>query len=124
RVCRSLSLCAPTPRRPRSTRFPYTTLFRSRSHHGNHHLTAGQETSWVMTWFPSWLEVPPVGDARPALERTCAEWTDWLGQVRVDEEHAEPVARSLLVLRALTHRRTGGIVAAPTTSLPEDFGGV
>src|SRR5699024_11523625 len=85
RVCRSLSLCAPTPRRPRSTRFPYTTLFRSRSHHGNHHLTAGQETSWVMTWFPSWLEVPPVGDARPALERTCAEWTDWLGQVRVED---------------------------------------
>ena len=103
---------------------PALTAGEHRSHHGSHHLTAGQETSWVMTWFPSWLEVPPVGDARPALERTCAEWTDWLGQVRVDEEHAEPVARSLLVLRALTHRRTGGIVAAPTTSLPEDFGGV
>src|SRR5699024_10738844 len=51
-------------------------------------------------------------------------WASWLGQVRVHERFAAPVERSLLVLRALTHRRTGGIVAAPTTSLPEDFGGV
>src|SRR5699024_12450806 len=55
---------------------PALTAGEHRSHHGSHHLTAGQETSWVMTWFPSWLEVPPVGAARPALERTCAEWTD------------------------------------------------
>ncbi|GAA4529452.1 glycoside hydrolase family 15 protein [Brachybacterium paraconglomeratum] len=103
---------------------PALTAGENRSHQGRHRLAAGEETAWVLTWFPSWLEVPPVRGTRRELERTIAEWTGWLGQVRVDEEHAQPVARSLLVLKALTHRRTGGIVAAATTSLPEDFGGV
>ncbi|WP_394216584.1 glycoside hydrolase family 15 protein [Brachybacterium vulturis] len=95
-----------------------------RSHHGRHQLTAGETTSWVLTWFPSWQPVPATPDVEVALAATVAEWSTWLGQVRVEQEYAEPVTRSLLVLRALTHRRTGGIVAAPTTSLPEDFGGV
>ena len=95
-----------------------------RSHEGRHHLAADETASWVLTWFPSWQDVPAAPDVDSALERTVTEWASWLGQVRVDQEYAEPVARSLLVLRALTHRRTGGIIAAPTTSLPEDFGGV
>ncbi|WP_299304184.1 glycoside hydrolase family 15 protein [uncultured Brachybacterium sp.] len=103
---------------------PPLTAGENRSHQGRHLLTVGEEAAWILTWFPSWLEVPPARDTRRELERTTAEWTDWLGKVRVHEEHAQPVARSLLVLRALTHRRTGGIVAAATTSLPEDFGGV
>ena len=102
---------------------PALTAGEGRCHEGRHRLRAGEETAWILTWFPSWLEVPPARDPRTELERTCAQWTGWLGQVRVDEEHARPVERSLLVLRALTHRRTGGIVAAATTSLPEDFGG-
>ena len=58
-----------------------------------------------------------------ALEQTCAYWEDWAARYNQDGKYAAIVERSLLVLRALTHEDTGGIVAAPTTSLPEDFGG-
>ena len=102
---------------------PALTAGEDRRHEGSHRLRAGEESAWSLTWFPSWLEVPPARDPRAELEQTCAQWKDWLGRVRVETEHAEQVSRSLLVLRALTHRRTGGIVAAATTSLPEDFGG-
>ncbi|WP_193106621.1 glycoside hydrolase family 15 protein [Brachybacterium sp. FME24] len=95
-----------------------------RAHHGRHRLGADESAAWVLTWFPSWQRVAAAPDVDAALEHTVQEWAGWLGQVRVDGEYSEPVARSLLVLRALTHRRTGGIIAAPTTSLPEDFGGV
>ncbi|MFC7464998.1 glycoside hydrolase family 15 protein [Brachybacterium sp. GCM10030252] len=95
-----------------------------RVHRGSHRLASGESASWVLTWFPSWQQVPAAPNVRAALARTTAEWAGWLGQVRVENEYAEPVAHSLLVLRALTHRRTGGIIAAATTSLPEDFGGV
>jgi len=95
-----------------------------RAHRGTHPLAAGESTSWVLTWFPSWQQVPAAPDLDSALTATIADWTGWLGQVQVDGEYEAPVTRSLLVLRALTHRRTGGIIAAATTSLPEDFGGV
>ena len=95
-----------------------------RAHRGAHRLTAGESTSWVLTWFPSWQQVPAAPEIDSALTATIADWTGWLGQVQVDGEYEAPVTRSLLVLRALTHRRTGGIIAAATTSLPEDFGGV
>ena len=75
---------------------PALTAGEGRCHEGRHRLRAGEETAWILTWFPSWLEVPPARDPRTELERTCAQWTGWLGQVRVDEEHARPVERSLL----------------------------
>lgn len=93
------------------------------AHVGRHHLTAGQEESWVLTWYPSWQAVPARLDPHTALGATVQAWTSWLGQVDVHDRYEEAVERSLLVLRALTHRLTGGIVAAATTSLPEDFGG-
>ncbi|MGO1390511.1 MULTISPECIES: glycoside hydrolase family 15 protein [Brachybacterium] len=95
-----------------------------RMHRGEHRLRADETAAWVLTWFPSWQGVPGAVDVEDVLQRTVAEWTGWLGQIRVQEEYSQPVARSLLVLRALTHRRTGGIIAAATTSLPEDIGGV
>ncbi|WP_114853401.1 glycoside hydrolase family 15 protein [Brachybacterium sp. YJGR34] len=98
-----------------------------RAHRGRHRLRADETAHWVLTWFPSWLEVPRGRDAEQELERTVASWSHWLGKAEapaVPAEHAEPLRRSLLVLKSLTHRHTGGIVAAPTTSLPEDFGGV
>jgi GH15 family glucan-1,4-alpha-glucosidase len=95
-----------------------------RAHRGRHRLIAGEGADWVLTWFPSWQAVPPAPDIEAALAATSVAWSSWLGQVRVEDEYAGPVARSLLVLRALTHRRSGGIVAAATTSLPEELGGV
>lgn len=95
-----------------------------RCHVGRHRIDAGDSASWTLTWFPSWEPIPPVIDAHRALALTTGVWANWLGQVRVHDRYAEQVERFLLVWRALTHRNTGGVIAAATTSLPEDFGGV
>ncbi|WAH99702.1 glycoside hydrolase family 15 protein [Arthrobacter sp. MMS18-M83] len=76
-----------------------------------------------LKWFPSHREVPPAVDVDAALDETVDYWARWGGHCRQDGAYGAAVKRSLLVLRALTHYETGGIVAAPTTSLPEDFGG-
>lgn len=95
-----------------------------RLHRGRHILREGDRADWVLTWFPSW-EAPPAAPDVPAITaRTSDRWSAWLGKVQVPEEYAGPVERALLVLRALTHRDSGGIIAAATTSLPEDVGGV
>ena len=90
---------------------------------GTFTLHAGEELSWDLTWSASWTERPEPVDAREALELTRRFWRDWAGRVQAYCEHDAAVKRSLLVLRALTHGETGGIVAAPTASLPESFGG-
>ena len=84
----------------------------------------GERKSFVLTWFPSHHELPPVVDPSEALEDTCAYWRDWIGQCEYDGRFADAVTRSLMVLKAMTYLPTGGIVAAPTTSLPEKIGGV
>lgn len=94
-----------------------------RSHTGRHRAAAGETLSWVLTWHPSWMDIPAAPDPQRSLAHTVTSWRTWLGPVRVHDRYAEEVERSLLVLRGLTHRATGGIVAAATTSLPEDFGG-
>lgn len=90
---------------------------------GSFDLEAGQNMDWDLTWFPSYRDVPEPPDADRALAETVQFWTDWASQLEVHTEHQPMVLRSLLVLRALTHLETGGIVAAPTASLPERFGG-
>lgn len=90
---------------------------------GSFRMTAGERLAWSLTWFPSWQQLPVPMDAHSALLLTKDFWQSWLAAVEVDSPWARLVRRSLLVLRALTHSDTGGIVAAPTTSLPEDFGG-
>lgn len=94
---------------------------------GSFDLAEGEGACWVMTWAPSYLPMPEAVDPDVALAETLQFWDDWAENVRTsdldDEPYADLVARSLLVLRALTHSETGGIVAAPTTSLPEEFGG-
>jgi GH15 family glucan-1,4-alpha-glucosidase len=77
-----------------------------------------------MTWVPSWSDVPPPAELDDTITRTRTEEEEWAACCPSDLPHRELVVRSLLTLRLLTHAETGGIVAAPTTSLPEDFGGV
>jgi GH15 family glucan-1,4-alpha-glucosidase len=98
--------------------------------HGEHLTTIGDftiaadERHWfALTWSPSHL--PPTGsvDALQALERTQRFWDGWAGRCRYEGRSRAAVMRSLLTLKALTYGPTGGIVAAPTTSLPEQIGG-
>ena len=84
---------------------------------------AGDTTSFVLTWRASHETPPTPVDARAALAETEAFWSDWSSRCTYDGEFRAPVLRSLLTLKALTFRPTGGIVAAPTTSLPEEIGG-
>lgn len=96
-----------------------------RSHGGNHDLAEGEHLTWVLTWMKSYDDLPRPIDPVAALDETRRVWREWGERVAVtDGPWAEIIRRSLLVLRALTHADTGGIVAAPTTSLPEDPGGV
>jgi GH15 family glucan-1,4-alpha-glucosidase len=86
-------------------------------------VSAGQAIAFSLEWFPSHLKPPVTRDANALLARTVAEWNAWTGRCGYGGEFREPVMRSLLTLKALTYEPTGGIVAAPTTSLPELPGG-
>ena len=95
-------------------------------HTATFEVVAGDVVDLSMTWFPSHRPPPPRQDVGAQLGATQRWWQAWAD--RRDEDarsgpYAEAVTRSLLVLRALTHEDTGGIVAAATTSLPEQPGG-
>ncbi len=79
---------------------------------------------FVLTGLPSYLPWPEVPDAEAALDRTTAFWREWSESATYDGEWRDLVLRSAITLKALTFAPTGGIVAAPTTSLPERIGGV
>src|ERR1700730_146894 len=83
----------------------------------------GECVPFVLTYGPSHLRVPAVVDWRAALHRHEAFWRDWSGRCTYAGPWREAVQRSLLTLKALTFAPTGGIVAAPTTSLPEQLRG-
>ena len=83
----------------------------------------GDDLTWVTTWAPSHHPLQTATDVHAAVSRSCDDERAWAARAPGDVPHPGLVARSLLTLRLLTHSRTGGIVAAPTTSLPEDFGG-
>lgn len=92
-------------------------------HVGDFIVSAGEAVDFELCWFPSHRHVPARIDAGASLQETVSYWKNWAKDIPVQESYHAVVKRSLLVLRALTHEATGGIVAAPTTSLPEDFGG-
>jgi len=79
---------------------------------------------FVLTWNPSHRPMTAPTDAERALADTEAWWKDWSGRCTYTGPYREQVLRSLITLKALTYAPTGGIVAAPTTSLPEALGGV
>jgi GH15 family glucan-1,4-alpha-glucosidase len=83
----------------------------------------GETVSFVLTWAPSHVHPPRSVDPARALRDTLAFWEDWSATCAYRGEWADAVHRSLLTLKALIYRPTGGIVAAPTTSLPEQVGG-
>jgi GH15 family glucan-1,4-alpha-glucosidase len=86
-------------------------------------LTTGQCADWQLIWFPSHEQLPTPANPETALANALDYWTTWSDSFTIEGPYAEAVQRSLLVLRALTYGKSGGIVAAPTTSLPEEFGG-
>jgi GH15 family glucan-1,4-alpha-glucosidase len=84
---------------------------------------AGKRTRFVMSYAASHLPLPVPPNADEALDETDATWMAWSGRGTYRGRYQEQVQRSLLTLKALSYYPTGGIVAAPTTSLPEQLGG-
>jgi GH15 family glucan-1,4-alpha-glucosidase len=84
---------------------------------------AGETVPFVLTYGPSHLEPPKPIDPENALQQTQKFWKDWCSHSTHDGQYRDLVIRSLITLKALTFGPTGGIVAAPTTSLPEKLGG-
>ncbi len=91
---------------------------------GEFTLSEGDRVPFVMTWGPSHLDPPRPIDAEDALRRTEDFWKRWSSHCTYTGAWRDAVMRSLLTLKALTYHPTGGIVAAPTTSLPESLGGL
>ncbi|WP_327711769.1 glycoside hydrolase family 15 protein [Streptomyces sp. NBC_00464] len=87
-------------------------------------VSAGERVAFVLTWHPSHSPRPDLVDPYEALENTLADWAEWSARCKYQGPYREAVIRSLITLKALTFGPTGGIVAAPTTSLPEEIGGV
>jgi len=83
----------------------------------------GETVEFVMTYGRSHLHAPRAIDAAKALEHTQKFWEEWAGSLVYQGPYRDAVERSLITLKALTYRPTGGIVAAVTTSLPEQLGG-
>ena len=84
----------------------------------------GERVPFVLTWYPSHRPAPDAIEPEVALQDTLDYWEEWLASRQPGRALDAAVSQSLLVLKSLTYAPTGGIVAAPTTSLPEEIGGV
>ena len=87
-------------------------------------VSAGDSRALTLAWHPSHLPPPPPVDPEAALAETEAWWRQWAGRCTYAGPDREAVLRSLITIKAMIYEPTGGIVAAPTTSLPERLGGV
>ncbi|HYB43295.1 MAG TPA: glycoside hydrolase family 15 protein [Candidatus Methylomirabilis sp.] len=90
----------------------------------NFTVSAGQRVPFCLTWYASHLPEPPPSDAEARIREAEAWWRAWSAGCTYDGQWREAVLRSLITLKALCYLPTGGLVAAPTTSLPEKIGGV
>ncbi len=90
----------------------------------NFTVAPGERIPFVLTWYPSHTPLPDPIDAEIALVETQTYWQEWSHACTHQGAYDEEIRQSLLVLKALTYSPTGGIVAAPTMSLPERLGGV
>ena len=91
---------------------------------GDFSIKAGDTYTFSLSYALSHLDIPEPPDVEASLERTECYWRDWSATNKIDGPHEAAVVRSLITLKALTYAPTGGMVAAPTTSLPECIGGV
>jgi GH15 family glucan-1,4-alpha-glucosidase len=87
-------------------------------------VTAGEELTFSTTWVASHKDIPKLLEFDDRIKNTILSSEEWADKCTYDGGHRADVLRSLVTLRLLTHGGTGGIVAAATTSLPEEFGGV
>ncbi|GAA0370146.1 glycoside hydrolase family 15 protein [Actinoallomurus spadix] len=105
-------------------RSPIELEGRDFAHRATFVVCEGDSLPFVCTWHPSHLPTPRDVDPYDALDGTERFWTGWARQCTYDGRYRDAVVRSLATLKAMTYEPTGGIVAAATTSLPEDVGGV
>jgi GH15 family glucan-1,4-alpha-glucosidase len=91
--------------------------------HGKFTVRQGQRIPFTLMYHPSYFDPPTAIDAELSLRETEQFWNQWTSQCTYQGPYKDAVLRSLIVLKALTYTPTGGIVAAPTTSLPEKIGG-
>jgi GH15 family glucan-1,4-alpha-glucosidase len=97
---------------------------RALSHQATFEVSAGDRVPFVLTYQSSHKDLPAVADAEECLTETRTFWDEWVAKCTYQGVYRDAVVRSLITLKALTYQPTGGIVAAATTSLPEDIGGV
>ncbi|MBS0528986.1 MAG: glycoside hydrolase family 15 protein [Proteobacteria bacterium] len=104
-------------------RTPVTTRGENMTTVADFEVSAGQTIPFVMTYGASHLEIPAPINPTVALKETEAFWADWSGKFESDGPYRHMSLRSLITLKAMIYTPSGGIVAAPTTSLPEKLGG-
>lgn len=109
----AVTLCTPVPIHGEK----FTTV-------GDFVVRKGDRVPFVLIWHPSHEPVPESPHAESAAAETEAWWREWTSRCCLEGEWRDAVVRSLITLKALTYAPTGGIVAAPTTSLPECIGSV
>jgi GH15 family glucan-1,4-alpha-glucosidase len=103
---------------------PVKLTGRDMNHRATFDVSAGDRVPFVLTYQPSHKDQPAQTDAFESLEETTRFWQEWVAKCTYHGRYRDAVIRSLITLKALTYQPTGGIVAAATTSLPEDIGGV
>ena len=103
---------------------PVPYVGRNMAHQATFTVRPGDRVPFVLCWQQSHLPPAPFVDPEEALETTRQFWSDWSTKCTYKGPYRDAVVRSLITLKALTYGPTGGIVAAATTSLPEDIGGV
>jgi GH15 family glucan-1,4-alpha-glucosidase len=104
-------------------RTPVPLVGRDFTTHSDFTVGAGERIPFVLTWAPSYARRPRPVDGLAAVDDTEEFWADWISRCTYDGGWQGAVRRSLVILKALTYSPTGGIVAAATTSLPEQPGG-
>jgi len=104
-------------------RTPVPLLLCEGSLHANFEVHAGERKSFVLTWHPSHQSAPKPIDPEATLEDTLDFWNQWVKRCAYEGPYRDAVVRSLITLKAMTYKPTGGVVAAITTSLPEQWRG-